>query len=263
MVAMEVKDHFVRVPQGVIYTKYWKPQRSEASSPVILFHDSIGCVEMWHQFPEALAARLGRTVIAYDRLGFGRSSSRRDSPSVRFVFEEAEIWFPLILRQLQVRQFIAFGHSIGGGMAVAAAARLPDLCRAVITEAAQAFVEPQTLHSIATAKLRFGVPKELAKLERYHGEKARWVLSAWTDTWLSPEFRDWNLRSELPRVKCPLLAIHGDRDEYGSAAFPEALSSLCGGPAERVILAGCGHIPHRELEGRVLAVVEEFIARNI
>jgi pimeloyl-ACP methyl ester carboxylesterase len=167
------------------------------------------------------------------------------------------------LRQLGIQQFIACGHSVGGSMAVSIAARFPQLCQAVITEAAQPFVEPQTLQSIASAKIKFSAPAELAKLARYHGDKARWVVDGWTDTWLSPEFRDWNLRAELRQVKCPLLAIHGDEDEYGSVAFPEVLSSLCGGPAEKRILQGCGHVPHREAERGFLDEVEGFLARLI
>lgn len=259
----EIDECFVRVPDGTIYTKLWSPHGSKGSTPVILFHDSIGCVEMWRQFPDSLATRLGRLVVAYDRLGFGKSSSRRDLPSVRFVSQEAEIWFPVILRQLGVQQFIACGHSVGGSMAVSAAARFPQLCQAVITESAQPFVEPQTLRSIASAKIKFSAPAELAKLAQYHGDKARWVVDAWTDTWLSPEFHDWNLLAELRQVKCPLLAIHGDEDEYGSVAFPEVLSSMCGGPGEKRIIQGCGHVPHREAERSVLDGVEDFLARAI
>jgi pimeloyl-ACP methyl ester carboxylesterase len=148
-------------------------------------------------------------------------------------------------------------------MAVIAAARFPTLCRAVITESAQAFVEPRTLHSIAKAKVRFAAAEELAKLERYHGNKARWIVDAWTDTWLTAEFRDWSLLADLARVTCPLLAIHGDQDEYGSMAFPEALSSMTAGSAEKLILRECGHVPHREQEFSVLDAVAEFLGRVI
>jgi pimeloyl-ACP methyl ester carboxylesterase len=260
---IEVTEHSVRVPEGTIYAKLWTPKVFRALSPIILWHDSIGCVEMWRGFPDSLAARLGRPVLAYDRLGFGRSSSRRDMPSHRFVSQEAEIWVPLILSQLDLRQFIALGHSVGGSMAVVVAARLPELCQAVITESAQPYVEDQTLRSIAAAKVKFSVPAELAKLERYHRDKARWVVDAWTDTWLSREFRDWNIRAELAEMKCPLLAIHGEKDEYGSVAFPEVLSTLSGGPSEKLILPGCGHIPHREMELKVLEEIECFLARTI
>jgi pimeloyl-ACP methyl ester carboxylesterase len=201
-----------------------------------------------------------RPVIAIDRLGFGRSSARLDQPSARFVTEEAEVFFPRLKKHLGLRDFAVLGHSVGGAMAVIIASKYPHECRAVITEAAQAFVEQKTLESIAVGKLRFALPQELAKLARYHGNKAGWVVRAWTDTWLSPEFADWNLRSELPKVKCPLLAIHGDRDEYGSVAFPDILSSMTSGYAEKMIVGDCGHVPHREQETLVLDKIERFLS---
>jgi pimeloyl-ACP methyl ester carboxylesterase len=260
---IEITEHSVRAPKGTIYAKLWTPEVAKALPPIVLWHDSIGCVDMWRGFPALLAARLGRPILAYDRLGFGRSSRRRDMPSVRFVSEEAEIWVSLILSELRLSQFVAMGHSVGGSMAVVAAARFPQHCQAVITESAQPYVEDHTLCSIAAAKVKFSAPAELAKLERYHGDKSRWVVDAWTDTWLSPEFRNWNIRAELAEVKCPLLAIHGEKDEFGSLAFPEVLSTLSGGPSEKLILPGCGHIPHREMEIKVLQKIEGFLARTI
>jgi pimeloyl-ACP methyl ester carboxylesterase len=84
-------------------------------------------------------------------------------------------------------------------------------------------------------------------------------VSAWTETWLSPEFADWNLRSALPEVTCPLLAIHGGRDEYGSTEFPAVLSSMTSGYAEKILIADCGHVPHREKEELVLDKLESFL----
>jgi pimeloyl-ACP methyl ester carboxylesterase len=144
-------------------------------------------------------------------------------------------------------------------MAVVTAARFGERSRAVITEAAQAFVEEQTIQSIASAKLKFRDSGELAKLQRYHGSKARWVVDAWTDTWLNPQFRDWSLELELPTVRSPLLAIHGDADEYGSIEFPKTLSTKTGGSAQMLILEACGHVPHRERESEVLDAVANFV----
>jgi pimeloyl-ACP methyl ester carboxylesterase len=260
-VAVQVSEDFAAVVGGTLYIRRWTPSSMETPEPypIILLHDSIGCVDMWREFPLALAGKLRRPVIAYDRLGYGRSSKRCDQPSPRFVGEEAEIYFPRIKEHLGIGEFAVFGHSIGGGMAVIIASKFPHACRAVITEAAQAFVEHKTLTSIAAEKLRFAIPQELAKLTKFHGEKASWVVRAWTDSWLSKEFADWNLRSELPKVKCPLLAIHGDHDEYGSDAFPDVLSSMTSGYAKKMIISDCGHVPHRERQDLVLDETEKFL----
>ena len=260
--SVEVSEERVPIAEGAVYVKRWTPVEAATPNrcPIVLFHDSLGCVDMWRQFPLALCHRLARPVIAYDRLGFGRSSARLGIPSVRFVSEEAESYFPQLKKRLGVGEFVALGHSVGGAMAVLVAVKMAAECLAVVTEAAQAFVEQKTLKSIAESKGRFANSQEMAKLARYHGDKATWVVSAWTETWLSPEFADWNLRSALPQVTCPLLAIHGDRDEYGSMEFPTLLSSMTSGYAEKFLIADCGHIPHREKEEGVLAKIESFLA---
>ncbi len=98
------------------------------------------------------------------------------------------------------------------------------------------------------------------RLARYHGDKARWVLGAWIDTWLAPGFAAWTLDADLARVDCPLLALHGDRDEYGSRCHPERIDARAAGPPEAVILEDCGHVPQREQPEAVLRAVARFLA---
>jgi pimeloyl-ACP methyl ester carboxylesterase len=260
MTGLRTSERFVDVPGGNVYVRVLSPAAAApAEAPLVLLHDSLGCVEMWREFPSLLAETLRRPVIAYDRLGFGRSSAREALPSTRFIEEEAEIYLPAVLEALGARRFIAFGHSVGGGMAVLAAGRRPRECEAVVTESAQAFVEDLTRQGIVAAKASFEDPRVFARLARYHGEKAEWVLCAWTEIWLSREFEAWSLEADLPRVHCPLLAIHGANDEYGSAKFPEIICSLAGGPAEKLIIEECGHVPHREKPDVVLRAVREFV----
>jgi len=132
-------------------------------------------------------------------------------------------------------------------------------CEAVITEAAQAFVEPRTLLGIRAAKGQFEDPEQFEKLMKWHGEKARWVLDAWTEVWLSPDFLPWTLDEQLRNVTCPVLAIHGDLDEYGSPEFPRRIASRVNGPSQLAILNGCGHVPHRERRDEVLRLTASFL----
>lgn len=250
---------FVGVPGGRMYVRIWKAGGADAAAPVILLHDSLGCVGMWRDFPGALAVKLGRTVIAYDRLGFGRSSARAGLPSIDFIAEEAEIYFPAVREALGLKRFVLFGHSVGGGMAVMCAGRFTDECQGLITEAAQAFVEERTRQGILHARAAFQDARVLAKLEKYHGGKAAWVLRAWTDVWLSPAFASWTLAPALPRVRSQLLAIHGEKDEYGTIASPQMICDLTGGAARKLIIPGCGHVPHREQQDMVLDAVAGFL----
>lgn len=254
------KDHWVEHPQGRIFVRCWTPSNTAPpGSPIVLFHDSLGCVELWRDFPAELSAATGRRVIAYDRLGFGMSDARVERPALAFIAEEAKAYFPVVREQLGLERFIAFGHSVGGGMAVNCAAAFAVDCEALITESAQVFPEDRTLHSIAEAKEQFKDETQLRRLEKYHGEKARWVLEAWTENWLHPEFGAWSLTDVLPRVTCPVLAIHGIHDEYGSTRHPEMIAQLCEGPSRLEILADTFHVPHRERPGVILKLLSEFI----
>jgi pimeloyl-ACP methyl ester carboxylesterase len=253
-------DHWVVHPRGRLFARRWSPAGAAVAAPVVLLHDSLGCVALWRDFPVELSRATGREVVAYDRLGFGRSDPRNGRPSPGFVAEEASEYFPLLREQLGLREFVAFGHSVGGGMAVHCAAAFPADCRALVTVAAQAFTEERTLEGIRVAKAQFEDPAQMERLAKYHGDKARWVLDAWTGTWLDPAFAAWSLADALPRVACPVLAIHGELDEYGSARQPETIVRLAGGPARAEVLTGAGHVPHREQPARILALVKGFLA---
>jgi len=148
-------------------------------------------------------------------------------------------------------------------MALTAAAHAAAACKAVITEAAQAFVEPRTVTGIERAKVLFQQAEQFDRLAKWHGSKAAWVLNAWTETWLSPEFATWSLEQVLPSVECPILVIHGDQDEYGSVAFPEFIRDHVAGPVEMHVLRGCGHVPHREQPERVLDLVTQFGSKTL
>ncbi len=108
--------------------------------------------------------------------------------------------------------------------------------------------------------MSFAEPGALERLARYHGDKARWVLSAWLDTWLDPAFAGWSLAPVLPSVRCPLLALHGELDEYGSPAHPRLIGELSGGPSTVEILPGAGHVPQREQPDAVVRRVAAFLA---
>lgn len=257
----KASDRSVAVPGGSLFVRRWSSGPGDRP-PLILLHDSLGSVEQWRDFPQALANATRTEVIAYDRLGFGKSTPRAARPSADFVADEAVTFFPALERALGLTRFVLFGHSVGGAMALAIAAAEREACAAVITEAAQAFVEPRTLAGIRAARAQFDRPEQFAKLTRWHGEKARWVLDAWAGVWLSPQFRSWSLDEQLPLVRCPVLAIHGDLDEYGSVEFPRRITGRAGGPSELAILEGCGHLPHRERRGDVLRLSAAFLERS-
>lgn len=254
---MQPSTHWITTPKGRLFVKDWP---GDASVPLILMHDSLGSVDLWRDFPAALADATGRRVIAYDRLGFGRSDPHpgRLDP-LHFIADEASGDFTRLLDGLAIDRFAVLGHSVGGGMGLGIAAALPDRCHALITIAAQTFAENRTLQGIRDAQGDFLRAGGLDGLARYHGDKADWVLRAWTQTWLAPEFADWSLDAILPQVRCPVLAIHGDADGYGSPAHPDRIVALAAGPVTLCLLTGEGHFPHRSDPGRTIAAIADFL----
>ena len=263
---LTVSEVMVSTPDGALYVKRWQPQGEQGAqelrnAPVVLMHDSLGSVALWRDFPQQLAAATGREVIAYDRLGFGQSDANPHVLQPSFVENEVQTGFAPIHKALGLNDFVMLGHSVGGGMACMVAAAYPQQCKALITESAQSFVEERTLEGIRAARDNFAQPGQVERLGRYHGEKAAWVLSAWVDTWLSEPFAHYRLDEALRQVHCPVLAIHGELDEFGSLVHPENICEWSQGVCETEIIAGGGHVPHRELPERITARIAQFLSK--
>lgn len=245
-------------PHGRLSVRRWGEETDR--TPILLLHDSLGAVSLWRDFPEKLAGLTGRQVIAYDRAGFGRSVVRSEPVAQDFILAEAEEGIVPVLDALGIEQVILFGHSVGGGMALSAASVLGARVAGVISLAAQAFVEERTLEGVRKAQIAFAQDGQVERLSKYHGERARWVLSAWIDTWLEPSYAEWSLSGLLPHIKVPVLAMHGENDEFGSLEHPRTIAGLSGGSSRMKVFKGVGHVPHKEVTDDVLTEVADFIA---
>jgi pimeloyl-ACP methyl ester carboxylesterase len=259
-----VREFSVPTPLGALYAKAWYPSAAEDArsgdlDPIVLLHDSLGSVVLWRDFPELLARATGRTVLAYDRLGYGRSGPRFGAIGFTYVHDEAEQVVHVAQACLDAARFVPFGHSIGAGMAIATAVRFPERCGAVISESAQAYVDARIVEGVrieSTALQTTG----LERLARYHGGQAEWVLDAWAGTWTDPAFGSWSLRADLAAIRCPALVIHGDADEYASTCHPEFMRRLIPARTRVEIVPSCGHIPHRQKPADILAIVQSFLS---
>jgi pimeloyl-ACP methyl ester carboxylesterase len=161
---------------------------------------------------------------------------------------------------LGLEDVMLVGHSDGASVALvhAGAGRWP--VRAAIVEAPHVFVEDVAIASIRDAKAAYETGDLRQRLQRYH-EDVDGAFHAWNDPWLSPEFAAWSIEEYLPGIACPLLAVQGADDPYGTLAQLDRIERQVTGPFERLVLPQCGHSPHREQEQATLAAVAAFVAR--
>ncbi len=242
---------------------YYEAIDGPADRPYLVFlHEGLGCAAMWRDFPQQLCQRTGCPGLLYDRLGYGRSAPFAEPRTIDYLHRAALIELPAVLELLPPgRSYFLIGHSDGGSIALIHGAEKPPLLRGIITEAAHVFVEELTLAGIRGAVAACAAGR-LEGLSRYHGDKTGAVFSAWADTWLSPAFRHWNITFLLPSITCPVLAVQGAQDQYGTVAQVDAIAGKAPG-AVKTMIEACGHVPHREQAGVVLQLMAEFLAGRI
>jgi pimeloyl-ACP methyl ester carboxylesterase len=231
-----------------------------AGAPTLVFlHEGLGSVAMWRDFPQKAAAATGCAAVVYSRYGYGQSDVLREARAVDYMHVEALQVLPHLLQALDISDPVLVGHSDGGSIALIHAAA-NSATRGLVVMAPHVFVEDISVKSIADAKTAFENTDLPQKLGRYHADAAK-TFRGWNDIWLHPDFRSWNIEEVLPRIRCPMLAIQGFDDEYGTMAQLEAIAAQTGGPIELLRLAACGHSPHRDQPKVVIEAMSRFIDR--
>ena len=228
--------------------------------PVIIFlHDSLGCTELWRDFPKELGKASKCNILVYDRQGHGRSDPFSSAKRKNGYLETEADTLNKLMKLCEINNAILFGHSDGGTIALLAASKYPSGISGVITEGAHVYADEVTLKGIRKAVDIYHSTDLKEKLMKYHGDKTESLFSAWTKTWLSDEFRNWNIEHLLSAVQCPVLIIQGENDEYGSIKQTEAIANQVSGPSLKFIIPGAGHSPHKEAAGQILERSAKFI----
>lgn len=236
------------------------PATIEGRPTLLLLHEGLGCVSMWRYFPEKLAAATGCRLIVWSRAGYGGSQAYAEPRTPRYMHREGEEMLPALLAALHVERPLLIGHSDGGSIALIFAGAYPDVPLGVAVMAPHEFVEDITLAGIRDARMAWQTTDLPKKLARYHHDQTERVFSDWNDTWLSPAFRDWNIEEYLPKIRCPVLAIQGEDDEYATMRQIDVIAEKLPG-TQLLKLPRCGHSPHRDQEPAVLEGLCAFVSR--
>ena len=230
----------------------------DATRPTLVFlHEGLGSVSMWREFPAWAAAATDCPAVVYSRYGYGGSDVLEGPFAVDYMHREALETLPELLSKLGIERPILVGHSDGASIALIYAGSRAG-SRGLVALAPHVFVEDISVQSIAEAKIAFETTDLPEKLARHHAD-VRKSFYGWNEVWLHPDFRRWNIEAFLPGIRCPVLAIQGAEDEYGTMAQVETIARQVGGACEIVRLEGCGHSPHRDRPGETLAAISRFV----
>ena len=256
----------VQLPWGErtvdIEYQWLAPERTAA--PLIVFlHEGLGSLSMWKDFPQRLCDAAGCRGLVYSRPGYGQSTPRAADEhwAPDFMHQQAHEVLPALLQALGVdprRQALwLLGHSDGGSIALLYAARFADQLAGAIVIAPHTMVEDLSIRSIEKAREAYLHTDLRERLARHHDnpDSAFW---GWNGAWLHPAFRSWSIEAELPAIRCPLLAVQGLDDEYGSL---EQIRGIARRVPQTVLLElpDCGHSPHRDQTGTLIRHVAGFI----
>ena len=248
------------------------PTPDKNRSTIVFLHEGLGSVAMWRDFPARLCAATGLAGLVYSRQGYGQSDpvpDVRGAGRLRPDYMHHEAWdvLPALLAACDISQAVLLGHSDGGSIALLHASKFPVVGCMVM--APHLFVEDISIRSIAAARQAYLHNDLRSKLARFHADVdgAFWQ---WNDVWLSDAFCGFDIAAQCEKIICPLLAIQGYDDPYGTMA---QIDSLAIGfdikntvkPKQNVRkqllkLEHCGHSPHKDQTQKVVQAVATWLA---
>ena len=245
----------------------------------VLVHGMGGRWQHWLEVIPALALH-GR-VLAVDLPGFGRSESLAPRVSLDGIADAiAEV-----TRLAKVERAVLIGHSMGGPVAIRAAARLPTVAEAIVSAAGAVYQfsalaglndvirfarrRPRETAAIAMEIATAGIPvpgpvRRLIVASRalrslllapyvleptaLRADVAHLIVDGVGARGVLPTARAVgrsDAREGLDRIACPILSLAADRDRI--APLPDTEAFQRDVPhARTVVLEECGHMPMLE-----------------
>jgi pimeloyl-ACP methyl ester carboxylesterase len=243
-------------------TACWGPEQSNAPTFVLL-HEGLGCVALWRDFPERLAAATGGGIFAYSRFGYGRSDRVTLPRPMTYMHDEATNVLRRVLDAAGIRRAVLIGHSDGGSIAAIYAGAVRDArITGIVLIAAHFFVEELNIESIARIRNEYETTDLRSRLARYHADPDN-AFRGWNDAWLDRRFRDFDITGYLPNIGVPVLGLQGADDPYGTVAQIRALERHVRAPLETKLIGGARHAPHLEAKEITLAAIAGFARSHL
>jgi abhydrolase domain-containing protein 17 len=169
----------------------------------------------------------GFSVLAYDYRGHGTSDG---FPSEQNAYQDVDGAYRYLTEQLQIPadKIIVQGRSLGGAMAIDVASKRP--------------VAGLIIESSFTSAFRVLVPFPILPFEKFHSI------------------------SKLPKVRCPILVLHGEADGTIPFSHGQQLYNATSNPKQHLWVPKAGHVDLNEVAGdaygRALQDFQSLVERN-
>lgn len=252
-----------------------------ADAPVLLLlHGTGAATHSWRALGPLLATRF--RVIAPDLPGHGFTGGH---PAHGLTMAAMAHATGDLLTTLRIDPAIVIGHSAGAAIATRMAIDAIVAPRGIVGLNAALLPFPGLAGTLfpSLARLLFVnpiAPHMFARIARTPGETARFIarstgsrIDAQGIGWYQRLFAtpghcaaairmmaDWDLAGlarDLPRLKMPLLLIHGNADRAIPAASARQAAAIVG-DGRLVVLPGTGHLAHEERPEEIAALITEF-----
>jgi pimeloyl-ACP methyl ester carboxylesterase len=244
----------------------------DAGKPVIVFQHGAGMDHTVWQLPARSFAWHGHSVLAPDLPGHGRS----EGPALRSVTEMAT-WVARLLDAVGVRQAALVGHSMGGAIALEAAA-----------------AQPERITRVALLGTAAAIPvhRDLLTAARENPDTAYRMMTAWSfgarakmggnpapGLWMTGAAMALFARNAVgllhidldacnawrtgaaaaAKVRCPALVLLGANDIMTPTRSGRELAGTIAG-SHAVTIDDCGHMMMAEAPDAVLDALISFFA---
>lgn len=236
-----VTDEKIRAADGG-FLEVWRIDPDQEPKGVVVFAHGWGR-NRDRMIPRArLFSRFGFTAVAHSARDHGGSSRHRFMNAVRFA-EDIEAVIDWVGQPV-----LLYGHSAGSAGAIVAAARNPDKVRLLFLEGCYAYTNPALLSLYRWFNPFFGV---------FFGPG----ILFWMNLWYRGGPVAVSPARLAPRVRMPVMMIHGQMDRRFPLAFAEALrDKFRSGQVEFYVAQGAGHSDSSETEGYE-AAIRRFLER--
>jgi pimeloyl-ACP methyl ester carboxylesterase len=232
----------------------------DAAPTLVMLHEGLGSAALWGDFPDKLQAATGFGVLVYSRAGYGASTSAELPRPLDYMHVEALEVLPKLLEAIGFRRGLLVGHSDGASIAAIYAGGVQDhRIRGVAMIAPHFIVEEMGVAAIAETRKAYQTGLK-SKLARWHRDVDN-AFYGWSDAWLDPKFRSWDISEYLAFIRVPVAILQGADDQYGTIRQIEIAREECYCPVDVTEIPGAGHQPHREAPGATLDAISEFAGR--